>query len=89
MSDTGDSSMPEKNRTPIKIPQAGVAITEGTIIEWLAAEGDQVASGQPLYRLETEKVEIEVECPASGTIHLIGQIGQPYLVGDDIGFIDP
>jgi pyruvate dehydrogenase E2 component (dihydrolipoamide acetyltransferase) len=75
------------HRTPIKIPQAGVAMTEGTIVEWLAAEGERVATGQTLYRLETEKVEMDVESPASGVIHIVGQTGQLYLVGDEIGYI--
>lgn len=63
-------------------------MTEGTIVEWLVAEGDAVTEGQPLYRLETEKVEMEVECPAAGTVHLLGQAGTTYLVGADIGYVD-
>ena len=78
----------DDRRTPIRIPQAGVAVTEGTIVEWLAAEGDQVTVGQVLYRLETDKVEMDVDCPASGVIHIVGRTGQSYLVGDEIGHID-
>ncbi len=63
-------------------------MTEGTIVEWLAAEGDQVSVGQMLYRLETEKVEMEVECPAAGVIHITGLPGQLYLVGEEIGYVD-
>jgi pyruvate/2-oxoglutarate dehydrogenase complex dihydrolipoamide acyltransferase (E2) component len=80
--------MSDRHRTPIQIPQAGVTMTEGTIVEWLAAEGDRVTAGQILYRLETEKVEMEVECPAGGEIHIIGQPGQLYPVGEEIGYID-
>lgn len=80
--------MNDDRRTPIKIPQAGVAMTEGTIVEWLAAEGEQVTAGQTLYRLETEKVEMDVDCPASGVIHIVGQPGHLYLVGEEIGYID-
>jgi pyruvate/2-oxoglutarate dehydrogenase complex dihydrolipoamide acyltransferase (E2) component len=75
-------------RTLVKVPQTSVAVTEGTIVRWLAADGDQVAVGQPLYLLETDKVEIEVESPAAGTIHLLGEAGQTYLVGADIAYID-
>ena len=75
-------------RTLIKIPQASVAVTEGTIVRWLVADGDRVTGGQPLYLLETDKVEIEVEAPADGTVHLLGDAGQTYLVGADIGYID-
>jgi len=75
-------------RALLKIPQAGVAVTEGTIARWLVGEGDRVVEGQPLYVLETDKVEIEVESPASGTAHLLGEPGATYLVGTDIGYID-
>ncbi len=77
-----------ESRTWIKIPQAGVAITEGTIVQWLVADGGQVAEGQPLYVLETEKVEIEVDCPASGVLHISGEPGQVYPVGETVGFVD-
>jgi pyruvate/2-oxoglutarate dehydrogenase complex dihydrolipoamide acyltransferase (E2) component len=75
-------------RTPIRIPQAGVAMTEGTIVEWVAADGDRVAEGEVLYRLETEKVELDVDCPASGVLHVTGRVGETYPVGEDIGYID-
>ncbi len=80
--------MSELHRTLVKIPQASVAVTEGTIVSWLVAEGEEVALGQPLYLLETDKVEIEVESPAAGRAHLLGEAGQTYLVGTDIGYID-
>ena len=51
-------------------------MTEGTITEWLVADGDQVSAEQPLYVLETEKVEMEVECPAQGVVHVTGQVGE-------------
>lgn len=75
--------------TPIMIPQAGVAITEGTILEWLAADGEAVAEGQPLYRLETDKVEIEVEAPVAGVVRISGQPGETYPVGEIIGYVQP
>ncbi len=76
------------HRTLVKIPQASVAVTEGTIVSWLVTEGEEVALGQPLYLLETDKVEIEVEAPAAGTAHRLGEAGQTDLVGTDIGYID-
>jgi len=80
--------MNENRRTPIRIPQAGVAMIEGTIVEWLVDEGERVLPGQPLYLLETEKVEMEVECPAAGVVHIIGEPGQIYPVGEEIGYLD-
>jgi pyruvate/2-oxoglutarate dehydrogenase complex dihydrolipoamide acyltransferase (E2) component len=76
------------DRMWIRIPQAGVAMTEGTITEWLVADGDHVRPQQPLYVLETEKVEMEVECPAEGVVHVTGQTGECYPVGTVVGYVD-
>ena len=54
--------------TEILLPKIGFAMSEGQIAEWLAADGTQVAEGQPLYLLEADKSTNEVEAPASGTI---------------------
>lgn len=75
-------------RIPVKIPQAGVAVTEGTIAQWLVADGSQVAAGDALYRMETEKVEMDVEAPVAGTFHILAEAGATYPVGHDIGYID-
>jgi len=72
---------------PINIPKLGVSMTEGTLVEWLVADGDQVAEGQPLYLIETDKVENEVAATASGTIHITGEAGETYPVGESIGEI--
>ena len=51
---------------PINIPKLGVSMTEGTLVEWLVQDGDEVAAGQVLYRIETDKVENDVEAPVAG-----------------------
>ena len=65
----------------IQIPKLGMAMTEGTLVEWAVADGDAVEVGQILYRLETDKVENEVESPAAGTIRLVAAEGETYPVG--------
>ena len=74
---------------PIMIPVTSVAVTDGTIAEWLAADGDRVIEGQPIYLLETDKLETEVSAPASGTIRTSGVTGTTYPVGTVIGNIEP
>jgi pyruvate/2-oxoglutarate dehydrogenase complex dihydrolipoamide acyltransferase (E2) component len=74
--------------TPINIPQLGVSMTEGTLVEWLVADGDTVTAGQPIYRVETDKVENDVEAAVSGTIRIIGEVGETYDVGIQIGSIE-
>ena len=79
----------QSEQIAIKIPQAGVAVTEGTIAEWFVADGGTIQTGEPLYRMETEKVEMDVESPASGVVHILGTAGETYPVGHDVGYIDP
>jgi pyruvate/2-oxoglutarate dehydrogenase complex dihydrolipoamide acyltransferase (E2) component len=74
--------------TPINIPKLGVSMTEGTIVEWLVADGDQVAAGDVLYRIETDKVENDIEAPVAGTVRISGVEGEAYEVGVQIGSIE-
>jgi pyruvate/2-oxoglutarate dehydrogenase complex dihydrolipoamide acyltransferase (E2) component len=73
---------------PINIPKLGVSMTEGTLIEWLVADGAVVSEGDPIYLIETDKVENEVGATASGTIRLSGEAGETYAVGEQIGEIE-
>ena len=72
---------------PISIPKLGIAMTEATIVEWLADDGAAVSAGQALYTLETDKVENEIEAPAAGTLRIIAAAGGPYPVGTQVGEI--
>jgi pyruvate/2-oxoglutarate dehydrogenase complex dihydrolipoamide acyltransferase (E2) component len=67
--------------TPVQIPKLGFSMTEGTIAAWLVADGDQVARGQVIYRVETDKVETDIEAPATGVVRLIGEEEETYPVG--------
>jgi len=73
--------------TPINIPKLGFSMTEGTLVEWLVGEGDSVTAGQIIYRLETDKVENDIEAPVDGVIHITGLEGELYEVGTQIGEI--
>jgi pyruvate/2-oxoglutarate dehydrogenase complex dihydrolipoamide acyltransferase (E2) component len=73
---------------PINIPKLGVSMSEGTLVEWLVQDGEQVTEGQVLYRIETDKVENDVESPATGVIRITGEEGETYDVGAAIGEIE-
>jgi pyruvate/2-oxoglutarate dehydrogenase complex dihydrolipoamide acyltransferase (E2) component len=73
---------------PINIPKLGVSMTEGTLIEWLVADGEAVTEGDPIYIVETDKVENEVNASASGNIRITGEPGETYAVGESIGQIE-
>jgi dihydrolipoamide dehydrogenase len=50
------------------MPQAGQDLETGVVRQWLKAEGDQVTQGEPLVQIETEKINLDVEAPASGVL---------------------
>lgn len=54
--------------TEIYMPKNGMDMTEGTIIAWLKQEGDQVEMGEPIMEIETDKITMESEAPASGIL---------------------
>ncbi|MDQ3671696.1 MAG: 2-oxo acid dehydrogenase subunit E2 [Actinomycetota bacterium] len=54
--------------TEIKLPRLGQGMEAGTIVRWLKAEGDEVAKGEPLFELDTDKVTQEVEADAAGVL---------------------
>jgi pyruvate/2-oxoglutarate dehydrogenase complex dihydrolipoamide acyltransferase (E2) component len=74
--------------TEILLPQIGFTMTEGEIAEWLAADGDTVTEGQPLFTLEADKSTNEVEAPATGTLRIIKEAGETYDVGTVLGTIE-
>lgn len=50
------------------MPQLGLTMTEGTIVSWAKSVGDQVALGDVLVEVETEKVNYEVESTLEGEL---------------------
>ena len=54
--------------TQIKVPPMGESISEATVSKWLKKVGDVVRADETLAELETDKVTLEVNAPASGTI---------------------
>ena len=52
----------------IVVPILGESITEATVSKWLKNEGDTVEADEPIVELETDKVNLEVPSPISGTL---------------------
>src|SRR5919109_1343150 len=52
----------------VTLPRMGESVSEGTVLEWHAAVGDQVTADQTLVEVSTDKVDAEVPAPASGTL---------------------
>jgi len=73
--------------TEVLLPKLGFSMEEGTIAEWLAADGAPVTAGQPLYSLESDKSVQEIEAPCSGTLRIRQAAGATLKVGTVIGEI--
>lgn len=71
----------------LKIPKGAVSMQEGTIVEWLVADGDKVSVGQHIYDIETEKSTIEIESPFEGTIKILAPVGETLPVGHPVAEI--
>ena len=63
----------------VKVPTLGESVTEATIGQWLKQPGEAVKLDEPIASLETDKVAIEVNAPAAGTM---GQ--QLFATGDNV-----
>jgi pyruvate/2-oxoglutarate dehydrogenase complex dihydrolipoamide acyltransferase (E2) component len=74
---------------PVKMPQLTMAATEATFVEWLVADGAAVRAGDPIYAVATDKVENEVESPATGVLrHGAAEAEADYEVGTQLGAIE-
>src|SRR5207237_686827 len=72
----------------IVMPQLGLTMTEGSVTTWLKTPGDRVERGEPLFTVETDKVEMEVESTASGYLNsVLVDVGQVVNVGTVIARI--
>jgi pyruvate dehydrogenase E2 component (dihydrolipoamide acetyltransferase) len=70
------------------MPVLGVAQDTGRVLRWLRAEGDAVRKGEPLIEVETDKVTVELEAPADGTLAVVtAHAGDDVPVGTVIGLI--
>ncbi|HVW44611.1 MAG TPA: biotin/lipoyl-containing protein [Amycolatopsis sp.] len=68
----------------LSIPQLGVTMTEGTLSQWLVEDGGTVHAGDPIYLLETDKTETEIEAPVDGVLRIKAEPGD-YAVGTVVG----
>lgn len=71
----------------IIIPKLGMTMSEATLVEWKAAEGDPVDKGSVVLTIETEKVSWNITADASGFIHILLGQGKIARVGHVVGQI--
>jgi len=73
----------------ILVPTMGESVTEATVSKWFKKAGDAVKQDEPVAELETDKVTLEVNAPASGALKEIKAAqGSTVQVGALLGIIE-
>jgi 2-oxoglutarate dehydrogenase E1 component len=74
----------------IQMPQMGESVTEGTILEWHVEEGQQVAEGDTVVEVSTDKIDAEVPSPSAGVVtKIMVQPDDTVQVGQVLAQLDP
>ena len=69
-------------------PAAGESVTEGTILEWRVKVGDFIKLDDTIVEISTDKVDVELPSPASGTVsEILVEEGETVTVGQVIARI--
>jgi len=72
-----------------KFPDIGEGIHEGKILEWHVQRGQTVKEGDPLMKVETDKVVADIPSPRTGVVkNIFGKVGQVINVGDVIAELE-
>ena len=69
----------------LRLPLLGDVMTEGMVTQWFQADGEYVRAGEPLYQLETDKVNLTVDAPEGGTLERVVRAGETVSVGTVVG----
>ena len=76
-------------RVQVTMPQMGVSVAEGTIVEWRKRPGDWVEADEPVCDVTTDKVDVEIPSPASGRLdRILVEPGATVPVGTLLAEID-
>ena len=71
----------------VVMPRLSDSMEEGTILKWLKAEGDEVAKGDELVEIETDKATMTYEADSAGTLSIVAQEGETLPIGQVIARI--
>lgn len=72
----------------VVMPKLGLTMASGTIARWIKRPGEAVREGEPLLEVSTDKINYEVESPATGTVaRTLGSDGEEFECGAVIGVI--
>ena len=82
MSSSDIESTTDTQMVDVTMPQMGVSVAEGTVVEWKKQAGDWVEADEIIASISTDKIDTDVEAPASGRVQeiLVG-VGETVEVG--------
>jgi pyruvate/2-oxoglutarate dehydrogenase complex dihydrolipoamide acyltransferase (E2) component len=76
------SSSTETTLVDVTMPQMGVSVAEGTVVEWKKRVGDWVEADEIIASISTDKIDTDVEAPATGRVQeVIVEVGTTVEVG--------
>jgi pyruvate dehydrogenase E2 component (dihydrolipoamide acetyltransferase) len=71
----------------VVMPRLSDSMEEGTILKWLKADGDEIARGDELVEIETDKATMTYEADTAGTLSIVAQEGETLPIGQVIARI--
>jgi pyruvate dehydrogenase E2 component (dihydrolipoamide acetyltransferase) len=71
----------------VVMPRLSDSMEEGTILKWLKAEGDEIARGDELVEIETDKATMTYEADTAGALSIVAQEGETLPIGQVIASI--
>jgi pyruvate/2-oxoglutarate dehydrogenase complex dihydrolipoamide acyltransferase (E2) component len=76
------SSSPTETLIDVTMPQMGVSVAEGTVVEWKKQPGDWIEADEIIASISTDKIDTDVEAPASGRVQeILVEVGTTVDVG--------
>lgn len=76
------SSTTDQGLVDVTMPAMGTSMSEGTIIAWLKAVGDEVAADESICEISTDKIDTECPSPAAGTlVEILAEVEETVEVG--------
>ena len=72
----------------VEIPSMGESVSEVILLEWLKSDGERVEQDEPLCVLETDKANVELPSPASGTLKHLQSTDTTLTIGAIVAEID-
>ena len=74
--------------TTVKLPQWGMGMLDGEVLQWLKREGEQVDRGDDLVEIDAAKVVSYVPAPVAGTlVKILAEVGAVVPVGAPLGVL--